>query len=87
MGEILWHRRETRREETNIYLMYREKAAYSIPFIRRKTMEQQNLPQSTMPMTKKLAYEPPKATFVPLKVEDRLLETVNYCGDCKGFND
>ena len=46
-------------------------------------MEQQNVtptaPQSTAPMTKKLAYEPPKATFVPLKLEERLM-------DCSKFN-
>lgn len=39
-------------------------------------MEQQNVtptaPQSTAPMTKKLAYEPPRAAFVPLKLEERL---------------
>ena len=44
-------------------------------------MEQQNVtptaPQSTAPMTKKLAYEPPRATFVPLKLEERLLTCVS----------
>jgi hypothetical protein len=44
-------------------------------------MEQQNVtptaPQSTAPMTEKLPYAPPKATFVPLKLEERLLTCVS----------
>ena len=39
-------------------------------------MEQQNVtptaPQSVAPVTQKLSYESPKATFVPLKMEERL---------------
>jgi hypothetical protein len=39
-------------------------------------MEQQNVTptasQSAAPVTPKLPYEPPKATFVPLKMEERL---------------
>jgi hypothetical protein len=30
-------------------------------------------PQSEAPVTHKLPYTPPKATFVPLKLEERLL--------------
>jgi hypothetical protein len=40
-------------------------------------MEQQKAPatapQSETPVTQQLPYEPPKATFVPLKIEERLL--------------
>jgi len=49
-------------------------------------MEQQKAPatapQSETPVTQKLPYEPPKATFVPLKLEERLLtcdKTMNTC--------
>ena len=39
-------------------------------------MEQQNVtptaPQCAAPITQKCPYEPPKATFVPLKLEERL---------------
>lgn len=35
-------------------------------------MEQQNLTQNEAPVATRLAYEPPKATFVPLKLEERL---------------
>jgi hypothetical protein len=40
-------------------------------------MQQRNVPptapQSEAPVTQKLPYAPPKATFVPLKLEERLL--------------
>lgn len=40
-------------------------------------MKQQNppatTPQSGTPVAEKLTYEPPEATFVPLKLEERLL--------------
>ena len=78
MVEILWHRRETRRqkEKTNINLTYREKSGLLDSIQRRKTMEQLNMtptaPQSEAPVTQKLPYAPPKATFVPLKLEERL---------------
>ena len=46
-------------------------------------MEQLNVtptaPQSEAPVTQKLPYAPPKATFVPLKLEERLM-------DCSKFN-
>lgn len=49
-------------------------------------MEQQNVtptaPQSAAPVTKKLPYEPPKATFVPLKLEERLLQCDFDTSDC-----
>ena len=39
-------------------------------------MEQQNVtpiaPEDTAPVAQKLLYEPPKATFVPLELEERL---------------
>ena len=62
-------------KKTNINLTYRKKVSYLIPFKeRRKTMEQQNVTttQGEAAMTKKLAYESPRATFVPLKLEERL---------------
>ena len=44
-------------------------------------MEQLNVtptaPQSEAPVTQKLPYAPPKATFVPLKLEERLLTCVS----------
>lgn len=44
---------------------------------REKIMENQQpqptAPQSEAPVTQKLPYAPPKATFVPLKLEERLL--------------
>jgi hypothetical protein len=50
-------------------------------------MEQQNMPstasQNEAPVTLKLPYAPPQATFVPLKLEERLLACLksNYlCG-------
>ena len=40
-------------------------------------MQQRNVPptaaQSEAPVTQKLPYAPPKATFIPLKLEERLL--------------
>ena len=38
-------------------------------------------PHSQPPVTQKLPYEPPKATFVPLKLEERLLSCLKvFCG-------
>lgn len=54
-------------------------------------MEQQNAPatapQSETPVTQKLSYEPPKATFVPLKLEERLLTCTKTFDDCWGHSD
>jgi hypothetical protein len=40
-------------------------------------MEQQNMPsiasQNEAPVTQKLPYAPPQTTFVPLKLEERLM--------------
>lgn len=36
-------------------------------------MEQQNARPTAPPVTEKRPYEPPTATFVPLKLEERLL--------------
>ena len=36
-------------------------------------MNQQTVPPTAPPVTQKLPYAPPKATFVPLKLEERLL--------------
>ena len=51
-------------------------------------MEQQNAPaaapQSGMPVAQKLSYEPPKATFVPLKLEERLLKCMKSFEGCWG---
>ena len=53
-------------------------------------MEQQKAPatapQSETPVTQKLAYEPPKATFVPLKLEERLLTCTKTMTDCFGHD-
>jgi hypothetical protein len=47
-------------------------------------MEQQNMPsttsQSEAPVTLKLPYAPPQATFVPLKLEERLLACAKVHG-------
>ena len=40
---------------------------------------QPTAPQSEAPVTQKLPYEPPKATFVPLKLEERLLTCDKVC--------
>ena len=51
-------------------------------------MKQQNAPtpgpQSETPVTQKLSYEPPKATFVPLKLEERLLTCTKTMDKCFG---
>ena len=56
-------------------------------------MEQQNMPstasQSETPVTLKLPYAPPKATFVPLKLEERLLrcmKVATYLGSKCSIN-
>ena len=36
-------------------------------------MNQQTVPPTAPPVTQKLPYAPPKATFIPLKLEERLL--------------
>jgi hypothetical protein len=52
-------------------------------------MGQQNMPsiasQIQAPVTLKLPYAPPQATFVPLKLEERLLacEKVDFAHKCK----
>lgn len=38
-------------------------------------------PQSEAPVTHKLPYTPPKATFVPLKLEERLLTCLKIDDD------
>jgi len=54
-------------------------------------MEQQKAPatapQSETSVTQKLPYEPPKATFVPLKLEERLLTCTKTVTDCFGHAD
>jgi len=49
-------------------------------------MEQQAVlptkPQSESPKTQKLGYAPPKATFIPLKLEERLAVCLKEIGDC-----
>lgn len=50
-------------------------------------MNQQTVPPTAPPVTQKLPYAPPKATFVPLKLEERLLACGKKPGDggnCKG---
>jgi len=48
-------------------------------------MEQQTIlptkPLSESPKTQKLGYAPPKATFIPLKLEERLLTCVKEDAD------
>jgi hypothetical protein len=38
-----------------------------------RTIESQDARQTAPPVTQKRPYEPPTATFVPLKLEERLL--------------
>ncbi len=49
-------------------------------------MEQRNVPrtapQSEAPVAQKLPYAPPKATFVPLKLEERLTMCGKVPGPC-----
>jgi hypothetical protein len=52
-------------------------------------MQRRNVPptaaRSEAPVTQKLPYAPPKATFVPLKLEERLLQC-NKTGSCASDN-
>ena len=43
-------------------------------------MNQQTVPPTAPPVTQKLPYAPPKATFVPLKLEERLLACSKLSG-------
>ena len=49
-------------------------------------MEQQTVhstkPQSESPVIQKLSYAPPKATFIPLKLEERLVACTKLVGLC-----
>ena len=45
-------------------------------------MEQQNVPS---PVGKKSPYAPPKATFIPLKLEERLLVCGKVSNSCIGM--
>ena len=53
-------------------------------------MNQQTVPPTAPPVTQKLPYAPPKATFVPLKLEERLLACgkveAGGSGKCPGNN-
>jgi len=48
-------------------------------------MNQQTVPPTAPPVTQKLPYTPPKATFVPLKLEERLL-ACGKTGASEGLN-
>ena len=58
------------------------------PFSKRRIdiMEQQTVlstkPQSDLPKTQKQGYAPPKATFIPLKLEERLVACTKLVGLC-----
>ncbi len=47
-------------------------------------MDNQEKQKSDQRSTKKQPYEPPTATFVPLKMEERLFGSILQCNDCQG---
>lgn len=47
--------------------------------------ELSTVPESEGPLTQRIPYAPPKATFVPLKLEERLLACFKHgVGNCPG---
>lgn len=50
-----------------------------------KQNQQSNEPQDEVPVKQQKHYEPPKAKFVALQLQERLLSCPSCCASCYGY--